>query len=89
MFKIAQDEHTLQNGEIKHGYLINGKMRKYLLEIDNNDIENGRHGVYEYPTGKYFCIVDKSTSQVGMDRIVNRIFALHNDSLLASQITTL
>jgi len=87
LFKIKVSTVTLDSGEERNGYIIKGKMNSYLLEF--NDKEDERAGVYTYPAGKYICIVDKSTSQVGMDKLVNRIYALHNDSLVASQINTL
>ena len=38
----------------------------------------------------YICIVDKGNiTPVGMDKLINRIYALHNDSMLAPQISTL
>ena len=46
-------------------------------------------GVYDFYSGQYICIVDKSTSQVGQDKLVNRIFALLNDSRVAKHINTL
>ena len=89
LFKIKQETVTLGNGKTKFGYVIQGKMRKYFVELNGNDIERSTCGVHDYNTGQYICIVDKSNAQVGMDRLVNRIFALHNDSMLAPQITTL
>lgn len=87
-FKISMSDYKLDTGKIIHGYLIKGKKRTYILEADaaHPEIKNS---VYSYPEGNYICIVDKSTAQVGMDKLVNRIYALHNDSLLASQIYTL
>ena len=89
-FKIKADHATLGNGDRKYGYIIKGQMRKYFIELHERDIEKSSCRVYDYRTGDYFCIVDKGTNtQVGMDKLVNRIFALHNDSLLAPQIYTL
>ena len=73
-----------------NGYIIKGKRNTYLIE---NDIDNegaGRCGVYRLPDMKYICIVDKSPKQqVGVDNLVNRLYALSNDSVLASQIHTI
>jgi len=87
MFNIQVAKHTMTNGNTIEGYLINGQTRSYVLEIKEGS--DGRNGVYDYPSGNYICIVDKSKSQVGADKVVNRIYALHNDSRLATQISTL
>ena len=87
LFKIKLDTVRFQDGKERHGYVINGNLRTYFLEFTER--EEDRAGVYSYPDGRYICIVDKSQSQVGMDKLVNRIYALHNDSLVASQINTL
>ena len=87
LFKIKLDTVRFQDGKERHGYVINGNLRTYFLEFAER--EEDRAGVYSYPDGRYICIVDKSQSQVGMDKLVNRIYALHNDSLVASQINTL
>ena len=87
LFKISVKKYTLADGSVKEGYLIKGKIREYLLEA--KEAKDGRNSVYEFPSGRYICIVDKSNNQVGKDKLVNRIFALHNDSLLAQEISTL
>ncbi|MBC8410405.1 MAG: hypothetical protein H8E12_17035 [Rhodobacteraceae bacterium] len=88
VFSLAASTFTI-NGTQKHGYKIPGKMRTYFLE-NNVELDERRScGVYDFNTGQYICIVDKSTSQVGMDKLVNRIYALHNDTLVANQISTL
>jgi len=87
MFKLQVGTHRLQDGRTARGYVIKGKKNTYLLEV--HDDPDKKNGVYLYPAGNYVCIVDKSTSQVGMDKLVNRIYALHNDTMLASQIHTI
>lgn len=91
-FNIEEETVTMGDGSSKTGYLIKGSLRKYFIDtggkeqIDTNDPQCG---VYSFPEGRYICIVDKSSSQVGMDKLVNRIYALHNDALVASAINTL
>lgn len=76
-------------GTNRTGYRIEGKLKTYFLENNINSDSHTNCGVYDFNTGTYICIVDKSTSQVGMDKLVNRIYALHNDALVAEQINTL
>lgn len=87
-FGLTLGTYTVNTGHTLHGYIIKGKLDTYLLEVDVDDPEK-KNGVYRYPSGQYICIVDKSAAQVGMDKVVNRIYALHNDSMLANQIHTL
>jgi len=88
LFKISVEKYPLSDGSIKEGYLIRGHLRTYLLEAE--EAKDGRNGVYEYPSGRYICIVDKSNNnQIGKDKLVNRIFALHNDALIAQEVSTL
>ncbi|HNW88128.1 MAG TPA: hypothetical protein PKN48_00565 [Bacteroidales bacterium] len=87
-FKISVGDHRVDTGHTYHGYLIKGKLDTYILEVDVDNPEK-KNGVYRYPSGQYVCIVDKSAAQVGMDKVVNRVYALHNDSMLANQIHTL
>ena len=76
-----------QNG--KTGYFVQGKIRKYFIENDVDLVDGtGRCPVYD-ENGQYICIIDKSNNQVGLDKLVNRIYALKNDRLLTSQIHTL
>jgi len=90
LFNITAE--TMQvGGKSKFGYKIEGDIRTYFLEKpDVTADETARScGVYDFYSGHYICIVDKSTSQVGQDKLVNRIFALHNDSRVAQHINTL
>jgi hypothetical protein len=78
LFKVSEIE---KDG--KHGYLITGSSgQQYLLTKDLK--------IYAYPTMSYICIVDKDVGQgFTNDRIVNRIYALSNDSRVAKEIYTL
>ena len=71
------------------GYIVPGKLKTYFVTYDHGKHTNGC-GVYTYPDMNYVCIVDKTPNQqVGVDKFVNRIYALANDQLLAKQIHTL
>jgi hypothetical protein len=78
LFKVSEIE---KDG--KHGYLITGSSgQQYLLTKDLK--------IYTYPSLSYICIVDKDVGQgFTNDRIVNRIYALSNDSRVAKEIYTL
>ena len=85
MFGIEFTENfKATNGKILSGYVVRGKLRNYL-------VEKQKCMVYEYPTGRYICMVDKSgnNEHSNVARIVNRFFALSNDSKLAKEISTL
>lgn len=85
LLKINKEKIEMANGTSFYGYRIKGNLRNYLVNA-----EDARHSVYDADTGGYICIVDKTTSaQVGMDRLVNRLFALSNDERVAKKITTL
>lgn len=88
LFDLTASDHRIGEDN-KFGYRIDGKMRSYFLEKNYESEDKNSCGVYDYNTGQYICIVDKSTSQVGMDKLVNRIYALHNDALVAQHINTL
>ena len=88
LFDLTATDHRIGEDN-KFGYRIDGKMRTYFLEKNYESEDKNSCGVYDYNTGQYICIVDKSTSQVGMDKLVNRIYALHNDALVAQHINTL
>ncbi len=71
------------------GYIVPGKIKTYFIAYNEDKHTNGC-GVYTYPDMNYVCIVDKTPNQqVGVDKFVNRIYALANDRLLAKQIHTL
>ena len=65
------------------GYLIAGiSGQQYFLTKELQ--------IYKYPSMEGVCIVDKSQKNgFRNDRIVSRIFALANDSLIASDVHTL
>ena len=71
------------NGKVLSGYLVHGKLRDYI-------VEESKCMVFEHPTGRYLCMVDKGQNEhTNVSRLVNRFFALSNDSKLATEITTL
>lgn len=79
------------NGTHLRGYIIEGKLKKYFLDIGKTDKESifDRLRVYTYPNMNYICMIDKTIVQTGPTNLINRIYALHNDSLIAKDITTL
>lgn len=78
LFKVSEVE---KDG--RHGYLITGSSgQQYMLTKDLK--------IYAYPNMSYICIVDKDIGQgFTNDKIVNRIYALANDSRVAKDIYTL
>ena len=83
--EIKEQHIELKDGTTFNGYIIEGDYRSYAINAHDE-----RHSVYDIDTAQYICIVDKTnTAQVGKDRLVNRLFALRNDSLVATKITTL
>lgn len=85
LFKISKSQDIdFDNGiSIKEGYIIQGHIRKYALSTSEP------YEVFSYPDGKYICMVDKTNSAKGEDKVINRIFALHNDKYIAPQISSL
>jgi len=70
------------NGTEYQGYLVKGKKRKYFLSRDLK--------IFEYPGMRHLCVIDKGLdNQVHNDKLVNRIYALANDELIAKNIHTL
>ncbi|MHC5056946.1 MAG: hypothetical protein ACYTKD_19875 [Planctomycetota bacterium] len=64
------------------GYLVKGRSKTYFLTKDLK--------VFDYPSMRYICIVDKARdAQLTNDKLVNRIYALANDQLVAKDINTL
>lgn len=85
LFGITEERNvSLTNGRtIMTGYVVNGKKRRYVIDASSLN-------VFEYPTGRYLCMVDKGQNEsVNTFRLVGRMYALANDSKLASEITTL
>ena len=78
LFKVSEIE---KDG--RKGYLITGSSgQKYMLTKDLK--------IYAYPSMSYICVVDKDMGQgFTNDKIVNRIYALANDSRVAKEIYTL
>jgi hypothetical protein len=69
----------------KTGYIVPGKMRTYFVE----DAGNNKIWGNTPKDGGYFCVVNKGDMGVGKDALIARIFALHNDEMMAKKITTL
>lgn len=89
VFKLTYEANkTIGGGKRLSGYQVDGSRNSYFIEY-NPESKNNQFKVWNVKTGDYFCIVDKSHQQVGVDGLVNRIYALHNDSALASQIHTI
>jgi hypothetical protein len=88
--KFNLERTTIDVKNSRHsGYIVPGKLKTYFVTYDHDSHTNGC-GVYSYPDMNYLCIVDKTPNQqVGVDKFVNRIYALANDQLLAKQIHTL
>ena len=84
MFDVRQE--TIKG---KKGWALTGKSgNRYLI----NDKGNNDYGIYRVKNDHldYVCIVDKSAkNQVGKDKLVSRIYALANDSLIANEVHTL
>ena len=88
IFNLKETELTIQNHRRK-GYIVLGKVNQYFVNYENNS-HTSNCGVYTYPGLHYICIIDKTPNQqVGVDKFVNRIYALANDQVLARQINTL
>jgi hypothetical protein len=84
-FNIEYKEKAFQD---KNGFIVEGKKDTYFVEFNPHTDKGGK--VYRVSTGNYVCIVDKTPDkQAGVDNVVNRIFALKNDSVMASNIRTL
>ena len=78
---IQQMKTTIDHQE-ENGYLIKGKLKEYFVT------ENLK--IYEYPSLKYVCVIDKDRHDtIGKDRLVSRMYALSNDSLMIENISTL
>ena len=90
LFNISVTNIT-NNGARQRGYVIDGKMSKYFLDIGRTDKETifDRLRVFSYPDMGYVCMIDKTVQQTGPSNLINRIFALHNDSLVARDVSTL
>jgi len=79
----------------KKGIKVTGSSgNTYFIEVSNLDDPlkgNPTCGVYHYSSGSHICIVDKSGGghQAGVDKVVARLYALRNDSVLAEHIHTL
>jgi len=71
------------------GYLVKGKMSQYFI-AEEPDHGNQTGKVFRYPSMDYVCMVEKTgVKRVGNDLLVNRMYALANDSVLSKEISTL
>ena len=76
----------------KKGYLVEGQLSSYFVakESDGNHRNTTTGKVYKYPSMAYVCMVEKTgVKRVGNDLLVNRFYALANDSVLIKEISTL
>lgn len=91
-FNLRVDTYRDNTGRVVNGYKINGTSgTEYILQYDKNEGHQQPFTVFRQLGDhlQHVCIVDKSTDQAGMDKLINRIYALHNDKLVAHQISTL
>jgi len=73
----------LINFQGEEGYLVEGKLRKYVVNKRTNQVSN-------YDTKAYICIVEPGHQvSVGGDATASRLYALKNDSVLVNRIGTL
>jgi len=89
-FKLQKQRVNI-HGVNHEGYIIHGKLRDYFIAIINGGRDDERYDVYDYPSGQHRCIVDKimGHAEVGVDRLIKRIYGLMNDSLIADSVRTL
>ena len=74
---------TLIQFQGEDGYLVEGALRKYVVNARTNQ-------VYNYESKGYVCIVEPGHQvNVGFDALAARLYALKNDSVLVGQIGTL
>jgi len=82
-------------GRQKQGYVVKGTSGKeYFVDCADASKDRFHHAAYpvfHYPSGQAICIVDKAShrAQVGKDALVNRLFALKNDTFIAKEVHTL
>jgi hypothetical protein len=90
MFGIELQNFNLK-GKSLRGYRIKGKIGDYFLDIGQTDKETffDNLRVFTVPDMRYICMIDKGVDQTGPTQLINRIFALNNDSLVSGHITTL
>lgn len=83
-FNLVKQPVTLNsNIRLENAYIIKGHLKTYCLDADR------KHDVFSYPEGKHICMIDKSTTASGNDKLIGRIYALANDKVVSEQITTL
>ena len=85
--KIERIEVNIKEGygdyeETKKGFKVKGNLKDYFVT------ENLK--IYEYPSLNYVCVVDRTGNDLSKnDKLVARLYALMNDSLLIDAIYTL
>jgi hypothetical protein len=100
--KETKAEHcsVTYSGKTETGYKVKGVSgQDYLVTcvLGTNEVKpDANHGssqigkVFALPQLRYICIVDKGMGdQSGYDIVVNRLYALKNDSYVAKRVTTL
>jgi hypothetical protein len=81
LLKIKKAKVTI-DGDEENGYIVNGKMNTYFVTEQEK--------VYTYPKLQYICIIDRNkVATIDKDRLVSRLYALSNDSVLANDISTI
>lgn len=85
MFNLSVTNNvSLENGiNINKAYIVKGQIREYCVDAENEN------KVFSYPEGRYICMVDKNNVTHGVDRLINRLFALNNDKLISEEVSTL
>ena len=71
-------------GKTIEGYFVQGQLRRYFVCVEDLKVFNA-------DSGQYICIVDKGdiSQNVGADKLINRIYALANDSVIAQHVHTI
>lgn len=88
----VKQNYTYDDITCEKAYEITGKSGNEYVVVENSDNHSGNTGVYKKngKTLSYVCIVDKNLGdQVGKDKLVNRFYALANDSKVIDKISTL
>jgi hypothetical protein len=86
LFNLTKMQNIRLNNNIvvPSGYVVKGNMRTYCVSAV------GRNEVYSYPDGGYICIINKSSvTNNSKEGLINRLYALHNDRLVAPHVHTL
>lgn len=80
---IRNTQAKLIDFQGEKGYLVEGKLRKYVVMQRTNQVMN-------YETRGHICIVETGHQvSIGGDATAARLYALRNDSVMTNQIGTL